>query len=119
MLMWILFSPIVALTGNLVLSLCLFFFVTNGAELVDLLYISDDMAVDHYFGDGRANSADEKSAGDRSRSVSRGGRQSRGGRSDNSALAVLQRQINAGRGSVGPNSMADSEIEAEMRDNVG
>ena len=47
LLMWILFNFIVALTGNLVLGLCVFFFVTNGAELYDLLWISDDQAIDH------------------------------------------------------------------------
>ena len=45
--MWILFNPVVALTGNGVLGLCLLFFVSNGLELVDLLYITDDQAIDH------------------------------------------------------------------------
>ena len=56
--MWIEFSPIVAITANIVLGLCLFFFVTNGAELVDLLYISDEDAIDHQFGDDDQNSDD-------------------------------------------------------------
>ena len=42
LLMWILFNPIVALTSNAVLALTLFFFVTNGVELFDLLHITDD-----------------------------------------------------------------------------
>ena len=42
LLMWILYNPIVALTANGVLAICLFFFVSNGAELIDLLYITDD-----------------------------------------------------------------------------
>ena len=50
LLMWILYNAVVALTANCVFGLCLFFFVTNGAELVDLLYISDDQAIDHFFG---------------------------------------------------------------------
>ena len=58
LLMWIEFSPIVAITANIVLGLCLFFFVTNGAELVDLLYISDEDAIDHQFGDDDQNSDD-------------------------------------------------------------
>ena len=51
LLMWIIYTPVVALTSNIVLGFCLFFFVTNGAELVDLLYISDDQAIDAQFGD--------------------------------------------------------------------
>lgn len=51
LLMWVLFNPIVALTGNGVLSVTLFLFVSNGAELFDLLYISDENAVDHNFGE--------------------------------------------------------------------
>lgn len=47
LLMWILYTPIVALTANGVLGVCLFFFVTNGAELAELLYISDEQAVDN------------------------------------------------------------------------
>lgn len=76
LLMWILYTPIVALTANGVLALCLFFFVTNGAELYDLLYISDEDAVDHQFGtggsDGGGNSLDAVSGmgGRRSRSRS-------------------------------------------------
>ena len=41
LLMWILYVPIVAITANAVLALTAFFFVTNGAELIDLLYITD------------------------------------------------------------------------------
>ena len=51
LLTWILFSPIVALSANAVLGLTLFFFVTNGVEIFDLLYISDDQTIDHKFGD--------------------------------------------------------------------
>ena len=51
MLMWILYNPIVALTANGILAITLFIFLTNGAELFDLLYISDDEAIDHNFGD--------------------------------------------------------------------
>ena len=58
LLMWIEFSPIVAITANSVLGLCLFFFVTNGAELIDLLYISDEMAIDGQFGENDDNSDD-------------------------------------------------------------
>ena len=50
LLMWIMYNPVVAITANGVFGLCLFFFVTNGAELYDLLFISDDQAIDHYFG---------------------------------------------------------------------
>ena len=49
-----------ALSANGVLGLTLFFFVTNGAELFDLLYISDDDAIDHVFcakNDDNASSA--------------------------------------------------------------
>ena len=35
LLMWILYNPIVALTANGVLAVCLFFFISNGAELID------------------------------------------------------------------------------------
>jgi len=48
--MWILYNPVVALTANGVLLVCLFFFLSNGAELFDLLYIRDDQAIDHFFG---------------------------------------------------------------------
>ena len=51
LLMWILFSPVVAFSANAVLGLTLFFFVTNGVEIFDLLYISDEQAIDHKFGD--------------------------------------------------------------------
>ena len=55
LLMWILFTPIVALTANGVLGICLFFFITNGVELFDLLYISDDNAIDHHFGEQQSD----------------------------------------------------------------
>lgn len=61
LLMWIIYLPIVALTANAVLALTAFFFVTNGAELIDELYITDDNAIDAHFGD--KESADDKSAG--------------------------------------------------------
>ena len=47
LLMWILYTPIVALTANGVLALTLFFFVTSGVELFDLLYITDEQAIGH------------------------------------------------------------------------
>ena len=47
LLMWILYNPIVAVSANGVLGVCLFFFITNGAELIDSLYISDDQAINH------------------------------------------------------------------------
>ena len=51
LLMWILYNPIVALTANGVLAITLFIFLTNGAELYELLWISDEDAIDHNFGD--------------------------------------------------------------------
>ena len=42
MLMWGLYNPVVALSGNIILGICLFFFFSNGVELYDLLYIGDD-----------------------------------------------------------------------------
>ena len=50
LLMWVLFDTVVALTANSVLGICLFFFISNGVELFDLLYITDDQAIDHHFG---------------------------------------------------------------------
>ena len=87
--MWILYTPIVALTANGVLGLCLFFFITNGAELFDLLYISDDQAIDHMFG----TSDDKQSRGRRS-----AGERSQSPMSGNDQIQALYRnQINVER----------------------
>ena len=51
MVLWGAYAKPVALAGNLVLGLCLFFFITNGIELFNQLYISDDEAVSNKFGD--------------------------------------------------------------------
>ena len=48
--MWILYDPIVALSINIVLGIFLFFFVTNGLEIFNLLYVSDDQAISNSFG---------------------------------------------------------------------
>lgn len=66
LLMWVLYTPIVALTANIVLGICLFFFVTNGAELIDLLYINDEDAINHVFGDDEVFSGDDRSVGGKS-----------------------------------------------------
>ena len=102
--MWIIYSPIVALTANAVLALTAFFFVTNGAELIDQLYITDDDAIDAHFGD---KDNDDKSVGGRSGNL----------RNDH-GMGLLKRQIDVERNSFAGsrNSAADSEIEAEMRD---
>ena len=49
MVLWGAYPPIVALSGNLVLGLCLYFFATNGFELVGELYVSEDDAVSNKF----------------------------------------------------------------------
>jgi len=49
MVLWGAYPPIVALSGNIVLGLCLYFFVTNGYELISVLYISEDDAVSNKF----------------------------------------------------------------------
>ena len=46
LLMWILYSVIVAICANIVLGLFLFFFLRNGWELYNDLYVGEDDATD-------------------------------------------------------------------------
>ena len=50
MLMWVLYDVPVAIAINIVLAIFLYFFISNGMELLDLLYISEDQATSNSFG---------------------------------------------------------------------
>jgi len=49
LLMWILYSKIVAVIINIILAIFLFAFVKNGVELIGLLYVSDEDATSNSF----------------------------------------------------------------------
>ena len=51
MVLWGAYPVVVALTGNIVLGLCLLFFITNGIELFGALYVGEEEAVSNKFGD--------------------------------------------------------------------
>jgi hypothetical protein len=44
LLMWILYDGVVALVINIILGLFLYFFVRNGYDLYDMLYVTDEEA---------------------------------------------------------------------------
>ena len=50
MLMWVLYDAPVAIAINIILAIFLYFFISNGMELLDLLYITDDQATSNSFG---------------------------------------------------------------------
>lgn len=47
--MWLLYSTVVAIVTNVVLAVFLFFFISNGIQLVDELFVSDNDAIDSEF----------------------------------------------------------------------
>ena len=51
MVLWGAYPIIVALSGSIVLGICLFFFIHNGFELVGQLYVAEDEAVSNKFGE--------------------------------------------------------------------
>ena len=51
MVLWGAYPFIVALSGNIVLGICLFFFINNGFELVGQLYVAEEEAVSNKFGE--------------------------------------------------------------------
>ena len=51
MVLWGAYPIIVALSGSIVLGICLFFFIQNGFELVGQLYVAEDEAVSNKFGE--------------------------------------------------------------------
>ena len=51
MVLWGAYPVVVALSGNIVLCLCLIFFINNGVELIGQLYVDEDEAVSNKFGD--------------------------------------------------------------------
>ena len=49
MLMWILYSPIVSIVVNAILAIFLYMFITNGIDVFNKLYVSEEDATTAYF----------------------------------------------------------------------
>ena len=54
MVLWGAYGVVVAFCGNIVLGLSLIFFITNGIDLFNQLYVGEDEAVSNKFGDEKA-----------------------------------------------------------------